>query len=133
MAFEEIKTSITLEAPSTAFSASQYRMVQQSSSEGIFVAGSTAAVDQVNIGVLQDAPTFTGEPCEIATFGSVTKLEFATTMVAGVNFISGALGRGQDTGAATTGQVIYGPILSTVSTTLGTIGTVMFNVVGITT
>ena len=131
MAVNENLRSISLNAPSTVFSTYQYRMVVHSSSDGIFAVGSTATA-KVAIGVLQDAPTVTGEAAQIAINGSVTKIQYGAAMDAGDNFAMGALGRAVTTAGATAGDFIYGPVLTTVATS-DTIGTVMFNVVGKTT
>jgi len=133
MSIEELKRSITLNAPSTAFSVSQYRMVQQSSSENVFVAGTSVGADTINVGVLQDAPTIAGEASEIATFGSVTKMVVGSTaLIPGVNYVSGALGKAITTGTVGAGQVIYGPWMSAGQST-DSIGFAMFNIVGMTT
>lgn len=118
MAVSENLRTITLEAPSTAFSTRQYHMVIQSSSENVFAVGSTVA-NKTAVGVLQGAPTVSGEAVSIAIAGSVTKMRIgSTTLAPGKNFKMGPLGVAVTTANATAGDIVYGPWMSPAATTV---------------
>ena len=119
----------TLKAPSTAFSVKQYHCVTANSCEGFIATPSDSAP---MIGVMQGAPTVTGESVEIVATG-VTKVAFNASIAAGSNFIVGTSGRIHSTGSAAAGGTIYGPVLVNPGTTAGDIGTVVLNVIGKTT
>jgi len=138
MAFEEILKTITLSAPSTAFSDKQYHMVKASSSEGLFAAGSTKPtgekVSKGAIGVLQTAPARTGEAAQIAPFGSggISKIvRDSTDLVPGKYFLMGEDGRAASTDDVVAQDFIYGPWMS-VGASTDSIGSGMLTVVGIT-
>lgn len=126
MAYDIQGESITLKAPSTAFSTYQYRFVVASSSEGFFKAGSSVAQNYPT-GILQDAPTVTGQPCRIQVTG-VSKYRSSTagTINPGAHVISGLLGGVISTGAVGNDALVYGP---TLTATAGSshIGTVVLN------
>lgn len=136
MAYEEVIRTITLKAPSTAFSAKQYYAVSPSTDAGEFrlpTTNSTGAKKPI-IGVLQDAPTVSGEACSIATYGSITKIVRGSTQLkAGdaYRITSAGIARLASSGA-TQREILYGPWLSAAGSTAA-IGTAMLNVIGITT
>ncbi len=135
-AYEERINPITLRTPSTAFSASQYYVVMASSSEGYFrlpTTNSTGAKRAI-AGVLQDAPTISGEACQIATYGSITKVIVGSSQLkAGDSYrvTSAGIVRLASSGASQR-EILYGPYLSAAQST-GSYGVAMINVVGITT
>lgn len=121
MAFEIPGQSITLKAPSTAFSLSQYRFVVASSSEGFFEAGSSVAF-VYPVGILQNSPTVAGEACQIMVNG-VSKFKTNASLNPGVHIISGANGIAISTGTMARGDAVYGPVLTATagSSNLGTV------------
>ncbi len=119
----------TLKAPSTAFSGKQYHAVTANSCEGFIATPSDSAA---MIGIMQDAPTVTGEAVNIMVDG-VSKAAFNASIAAGSNFIVGTDGKIHSTGSAAAGGVIYGPVLVNPGTTAGDIGTVVLKSVGVTT
>ena len=121
MAFEIPGNSITLKAPSTAFSLSQYRFVTMSSSEGFFVAGSSVPTT-APVGILQNAPTVTGEPCQVMVNG-VSKFKTNATIAAGAHVVSGANGIAVSTASIASEQRVFGPVLTATagSSNLGTV------------
>jgi len=118
-----------LKVPSTAFSGKQYTCVTAQSCEGFITTPSDSGAI---LGVMQDAPTVTGEAVNIMYAGA-TKVAFNASIAAGANFIVGTSGRIHSTGSAGTGAAVYGPVLINPGTTAGDIGTVMLNSVGPTT
>ena len=127
MAYEIPTSYLTLNAPSTAFSAKQYYAVVASSSEGIFAAATTAANVSI-IGILQSAPSVTGEPCQIVTAG-VTKIKASEALTVGARFAVGSSGTAASTNdiAARTG--IWGTVLETAASS--EIVTVNFGFIGL--
>jgi len=136
MAYEEKLSCISLRAPSTALSGYQFRLVKAGTTEGTFIAGSTkAAGTRVSaVGVLQDAPTVSGEACAIATFnGGISKIVCGSTKLsASKNFIMGVLGKAQSTASAVAQDYIYGPWLAAAGST-DSVGQGCMNILGITT
>lgn len=137
MAYEEILRTISLRAPSTAFT--QYCMVKASSSGGYFIAGSTKPtgekISKSALGVLQEAPSVSGDAYAIAPFGSggISKLVCGSTKLSpGKNFIMGTVGTAQSTGSIVAQDTVYGPWLSAAAST-DTIGSAVLSIVGITT
>lgn len=133
MAYEQSLHYIELDCPSTAYSARQYRMVRADSTEGYFEQATTAAgVANTAIGVLQGAPTVAGEACQIG-YGGITKILCgSTSLIPGDAFITASSGAAGSTSGAVAKQVLYGPWLSAAAAA-GSIGTAMFNIIGITT
>ena len=81
------------------------------------------------VGILQSAPTIAGESVDIMVDG-ISKAVFNVSMSAGANFMVGASGKIHSTGAAATGNIIYGPVIDGVSSS-GEIGSVLLKTVGI--
>jgi len=118
-----------LKVPSTAFSTKQYTAVTAQSCEGFITTPSDSGAI---LGVMQDAPTVTGEAVNIMYAGA-SKMQFNASIAAGANWIVGTDGKAHSTGSAATGSAVYGPVLENPGTTAGDIGTVMLNSVGPTT
>lgn len=136
MAYEENIHTISLKAPSTAFSTKQYYAVMASSSEGYLklATSNSTALPKAITGVLQDAPTVAGEACKIATYGSITKIRSGSTQLKpgdSYRITNAGIARLASSGA-TAREVFYGPWLSPAASTAA-IGTAMINVIGITT
>jgi hypothetical protein len=133
MAYENKNFTINLNAPSTAYSTYQYRMVSAGTTAGTFIIGTTKAAGVLKrMMVLQDAPTVAGEACELLVDG-ITKIVVGSTKLSpGRNYICGALGIAKSSSAAVAQTVVYGPWLSAAQTT-GSIGTALHCVIGITT
>ncbi len=134
MAYEEALRTISLNAPSTALSARQYHLVKAGTTAGTFVIGTTIAAGALNtcIGVLQDAPTVSGEACNIA-FSGISKIICGSTKLSpGKFFICGTSGRAASTASATARDTIYGPWLAPAAAA-GSIGYGFADRVGITT
>jgi len=121
MAYEIPGNSITLKAPTTGFSLSQYRFVVASSSDGFFKAGSSVSTNRP-VGILQNAPSVAGEACQVMVTG-VSKFKTDSTIAAGANVVSGDSGVAVSTGSVTRNTVMYGPVLTATagSSNLGTI------------
>ena len=118
----------TLKAPTTAFSTFQYHAVTANSSEGFITTPSDSGG---MIGLMQDAPTVTGEAVNIMVTGA-SKARFNASIAPGSNYIVGTDGRIHSTGSASVGGSVYGPVLVNPGASSG-IGTVVLNLVKTTT
>lgn len=131
MAYEHTLTCITLRTPSTAYSTYQYRGVMASSSENYFKIGTTGA-NSVMIGILQDAPTVSGESCNIAISGISKAVAGSTALKPGDRYVYGTNGVIASSSEAVAKAVLYGPVITGNAST-GNYISVMINRVGITT
>ena len=128
MAFEVPDFNLpTLTAASTAYSLKQYHCMVASSSDNIAVTPSDSAS---MTGIMQNAPTNTGEEINLAVSG-VSKAVYGTALTAGDNFIVGTSGRVASTAGAGAGAFIYGQVLVTGASSA--IGSVLVNPLGIST
>ena len=117
----------TLATNTTTFSGKQYHAITQSSSASIIATPSDGAA---MVGIMQNAPTVSGESAEIVSEG-ISKAIFNTALAVGANYIVGTSGRLHSTGGAAAGAVIYGPVIVAAASS-GT-GSVLLKSVGITT
>lgn len=131
MAYENTLTCITLKTPSTAYSTYQYRGVMASSSEGFFKIGSSGA-NTVMLGILQDAPTVTGESCSIAISGISKAVTGSTALKPGDRYVYGTNGVLSSSSEAVAKSVLYGPVIQGGAAANGIIS-VLVSRVGITT
>jgi hypothetical protein len=122
----------TLKAPSTAFYAKQYHMVISDTTEG-YIKTSTTAAGSYALGILQNKPAVTGEACEIALPGSVSKVVANSTKVTVGKRFWNKGGRAGDTGTIGAGVALYGPVLESCASTADNVISVCFMPIGITT
>ncbi len=132
MSYEIPGLSVSLRAPTTAFSARQYYGVNASSSAGYFKTGvgNKASSGGPIMGILQDAPTVAGEPCNVMVNG-VSKAYCISNVPTGDFFIFSTSGAIRSSTAAAAQSVLYGPVL--IGATSGGYATVVVQPIGITT
>lgn len=98
----------TLHAPTTAWGDKQYYAVTASSSEGYIA---TPTVRKSMLGILQNAPSISGESCEIMSAGcGVSKARNSAALDEGVAYSIAATGL-ITTASTVAGSVNYGPVL----------------------